>query len=168
MQEIYALARDANLSRQNREATYYDKRTRDQPLVEGQMVLILNPRFKSNSLQHRWTGPARVTATQHPVYQVESEGQSRWLTRDKLKPYDPSREPVVSPSPPPDPESKIIPNIDSGSSSDEEGEEVVPNPGPQAQNPGPLGNQNQPRAGPYHLRPNPPPPVRLADHVVHE
>jgi len=139
------------------------------------MVLILNPRFKSNSLQHRWTGPARVTATQHPVYQVEKEGQSRWLTRDKLKPYDPSTyepacEPVVSSSPHPDPESKIIPNLDYGSSSDEEEEEVVPNPELQAPDLGAPENQNQnpPRAGPYNLRPNPPPPVRLAEHVVHE
>ena len=85
-QEIYEIARENISTRQNKMATYYDRKVRDHELTVDQRVLVRDPRVKSNTLKYKWVSPGKVVTSKHPVYEVEFlDGSRKWLTRDRLK-----------------------------------------------------------------------------------
>ena len=76
-QDIYELARENMSVRQNKAATYYDKKVRDHELTLDQIVLVRDPRVRSNSLKHKWVSPGKVVTVKHPVYEIEFQNRDR-------------------------------------------------------------------------------------------
>ena len=86
---MFKIARENMKWRQDKFATYYDKKRHDTVLSEGDLVLIYQPRLKRSKLAAKWTGPGKVTKTLHPVYEIEvqtAKGTEKiWLPRDRLR-----------------------------------------------------------------------------------
>ena len=87
MQKLYDLVRLNMETRQKVNATYYDKKVRDDVLSLGQKVLILDPRVKGNWLKPKYNRMGIVRNVRHPAYQVEIDkvGDKQWFTRDRLR-----------------------------------------------------------------------------------
>ena len=87
MQELYELVRLNMETRQRVNATYYDKKVRDNVLEVGQKVLILDPRVKGNWLKPKYNRSGKVVSEKHPAYEIEieHEGKKHWFTRDRLR-----------------------------------------------------------------------------------
>ena len=93
VKRIYRIARYNNICRQQKAATYYDKKVLDKRLDVNDSVLILDTRHRSSSLQYKCKGSAVVRTAKHPAYEVEFDGTRRWVTIDTLKPYHTGEEP---------------------------------------------------------------------------
>ena len=87
MQELYELVRLNMETRQRVNATYYDKKVRDNVLEVGQKVLILDPRVKGNWLKPKYNRSGKVISEKHPAYEIEidNDGKKHWFTRDRLR-----------------------------------------------------------------------------------
>ncbi len=85
MNQIYEIALKSNIVRQQRAKGYYDKKIKNDTLHLDGKVLILNPRYRSNSLTYRWYGPGRVIQCKHPVYEIFFQDNKSWYLRNKQK-----------------------------------------------------------------------------------
>ncbi len=61
------------------------KKIKNDTLHLDEKVLVLNPRYRSNSLTYRWYGPGRVIQCKHPVYEIFFQDKNLWYLRNKLK-----------------------------------------------------------------------------------
>ncbi len=89
LERMYELARASMATRQQSFASYYDKRTRDDPLKVNDKVYVYLPRNKRVKLAKKWHGPFVIVEENHPVYRVAVEGHKgleiKVFAREKLK-----------------------------------------------------------------------------------
>ena len=89
IQQIYNIARENSIARQDVTTSYYDKKVCNDKIDVGTLVYIILPRNVRIKLTLKWAGPAKVVQNSHPLYKIEtktSKGNFRkWVTRNKLK-----------------------------------------------------------------------------------
>lgn len=142
-------------ARQERFATYHDRKVLDQKFDVGDKVYVLDCKNKDLKLHLKWLGPFSIRTANHPIYEVQRGSSRKWYARHQLKPA-PNTALVLSetePSPTP-PEAKPD-ELEQGQSSSSEEEDVE-----QREN-------LYIRADRGVLRRNPAPPPRYGDVVTH-
>ena len=128
LQNLYALARENMNARQEKAATYYDKKVLDDPLLVDDKVYVYLPRNKRLKLVPNWYGPFLITKANHPVYHVDIQTHqgtiTKTLTRDRLKRVKNPNAQTITLTPPADNTHKNENNNDyDGDSSDSEFED---------------------------------------------
>ena len=128
LQNLYALARENMNARQEKAATYYDKKVLDDPLLVDDKVYVYLPRNKRLKLVPNWYGPFLITKANHPVYHVDIQTHqgtiTKTLTRDRLKKVKNPNAQTITLTPPADNTHKNENNNDyDGDSSDSEFED---------------------------------------------
>ena len=157
LNQMYELARDNLDTRQQKAASYYDKKVKDHPLDMNTLVYVYLPRNERKQLKLKWDGPYRIITEKHPVYEIELTGTSKtkWLTREKLRKCESSavlREPPILETINDTPKSHISESSDSDES---ELNEIEP------------GIQEEPNNHKYDFRRNRDMPIRYGDYLVH-
>ena len=88
LNKMYAIAQEMN-ARQDKYATYVDRKKLDDILHVDDKVYVYFPRMKRMKLVPNWYGPFRVIFADHPVYRIEIKTQNRTftkvVTRDRIK-----------------------------------------------------------------------------------
>ena len=86
---MYAIAQEKMNARQDKYATYVDRKKLDDILHVDDKVYVYFPRMKRMKLVPNWYGPFRVIFADHPVYRIEIKTQNRTftkvVTRDRIK-----------------------------------------------------------------------------------
>ena len=71
IQQIYNIARENSIARQEVTASYYDKKVCDDKIDVGTLVYVFLPRNVRIKLTLKWMGPAKVVQNCHPSYEIE-------------------------------------------------------------------------------------------------
>ena len=89
LNKMYAIAQEKMNARQDKYATYVDRKKLDDILYVDDKVYVYFPRMKRMKLVPNWYGPFRVIFADHPVYRIEIKTQNRTftkvVTRDRIK-----------------------------------------------------------------------------------
>ena len=89
LNKMYAIAQEKMNARQDKYATYVDRKKLDDILHVDDKVYVYFPRMKRMKLVPNWYGPFRVIFADHPVYRIEIKTQNRTftkvVTRDRIK-----------------------------------------------------------------------------------
>ena len=73
---MYEMARRKMKCRQDTYATYYDQKSVDCPLQEGDSVYVYLPRNRRKELTKKWKRPYKIVEANHPVYHVEIQTEN--------------------------------------------------------------------------------------------
>ena len=88
LNKMYAIAQEMN-ARQDKYATYVDRKKLDDILHVDDKVYVYFPQMKRMKLVPNWYGPFRVIFADHPVYRIEIKTPNRAftkvVTRDRIK-----------------------------------------------------------------------------------
>ena len=89
LNKMYLIAQEKMNARQDKYATYVDRKKLDDILHADDKVYVYFPRMKRMKLVPNWYGPFRVIFADHPVYRIEIKTQNRTftkvVTRDRIK-----------------------------------------------------------------------------------
>ena len=89
LNKMYKTAREKMNARQDKYASYVDRKKLDDILHVDDKGYICFPRIKRVRLEPNWYEPFRVIFTDHPIYCIEIKTQNRTfmkvVTRDRLK-----------------------------------------------------------------------------------
>ena len=89
LNKMFAIAQEKMNARQDKYATYVDRKKLDDILHVDDKVYLNFPRMKRMKLVPNWYGPFRVIFADHPVYRIEIKTQNRTftkaVTRDRIK-----------------------------------------------------------------------------------
>ena len=78
---MYAIAQEKINARQDKYATYVDRKKLDDILHADDKVYVYFPRMKRMKLVPYWYGPFRVISADHPLYRIEIKTQNRAFTK---------------------------------------------------------------------------------------
>ena len=88
LNKMYAIAQEMN-ARQDKYATYVDRKKLDDILHVNDKVYVYFPRMKRMKLVPNWYGPFRVIFADHPIYRIEikipNRAFTKVVTRDRIK-----------------------------------------------------------------------------------
>jgi hypothetical protein len=93
MWTVHEMARENLIKASDRQKKYYDKKTNDVTLSEGNGVMLFNPakvKGKSPKLMCKWEGPYTIVRKlSNLVYEVKSSpsSKSKIIHINRLKPY---------------------------------------------------------------------------------
>ena len=81
LNKMFAIAQEKMNTRQDKYATYVDRKKLDDILHVDDKVLVYFPRMKQIKLVSNWYGPFRVIFAHHPVYRIEIKTKNQTFTK---------------------------------------------------------------------------------------
>ena len=84
LSKMFDIANESVNVRQVNSSTYFNKKIKDEKLQVETLVSIYLPRNEKEKLTLKGDGPHRILSEKHPLYRIQINGKSKWLTRDKL------------------------------------------------------------------------------------
>ena len=87
LNKMYSIAQEKMSARQDKYATYVDRKKLDDILHVDDKVYVYFPRMKRMKLVPNWYGPFRVIFADHPVYRIEIKNRAftKVVTKDRIK-----------------------------------------------------------------------------------
>ena len=83
LSKIFDIDNERVNTHQVNSSAYYDKKIKDEKLLVEMLVYIYLPRNERKTLM--WDRPYKILLEKHPVQEIQINGKSKWLTRDKLR-----------------------------------------------------------------------------------